>query len=72
MEEKHRFVSLADTGKFSVTELCTEFKVSRRLVERVGPEFIEQAHDSISVRQRFVCARRLSACSVLEDRWGVK
>jgi hypothetical protein len=28
MEEKHRFVSLAATGKFSMTELCMEFKRS--------------------------------------------
>ena len=30
MEEKHRFVSLATTGKFTLTELCTDFKVSRK------------------------------------------
>jgi transposase InsO family protein len=30
MEEKHRFVSLAGTGKFTVTELCADFKVSRK------------------------------------------
>jgi len=29
MEEKHRFVSLATTGKFTLTELCPYFKVSR-------------------------------------------
>jgi len=30
MEEKQRFISLAGTGKFTVTELCLEFKVSRK------------------------------------------
>jgi transposase InsO family protein len=30
MEQKHRFVSLAGTGKFTVTELCADFKVSRK------------------------------------------
>jgi transposase InsO family protein len=30
MEEKHRFVSLATTGKFTLTELCADFKVSRK------------------------------------------
>ncbi|MFI5337292.1 MAG: helix-turn-helix domain-containing protein, partial [Opitutales bacterium] len=30
MEEKQRFVSLAGTGQFTVTELCAQFKVSRK------------------------------------------
>lgn len=30
MEEKHRFISLAATGRFSFTELCTEYGVSRK------------------------------------------
>jgi transposase len=30
MEQKHRFVSLAGTGKFTVTELCSDFHVSRK------------------------------------------
>ncbi len=30
MEEKHRFISLAGSGRFTLTELCTDFKVSRK------------------------------------------
>lgn len=30
MEEKHRFVSLAGTGKFTVAELCSVFRISRK------------------------------------------
>lgn len=30
MEEKHRFVSLASSGRFTLTELCADFKVSRK------------------------------------------
>ena len=30
MEEKHRFVSLAGSGRFTLTELCRDFKVSRK------------------------------------------
>lgn len=30
MEEKHRFISLATTGKFTLTELCSDFKISRK------------------------------------------
>ena len=30
MEEKHRFVSLAATGRFTFTELCADFHVSRK------------------------------------------
>jgi transposase InsO family protein len=30
MEEKHRFISLAGTGKFTLTELCADFHVSRK------------------------------------------
>jgi transposase InsO family protein len=30
MEEKHRFISLAGSGRFTLTELCADFKVSRK------------------------------------------
>ena len=30
MEQKHRFVSLAVTGRFTFTELCADFHVSRK------------------------------------------
>jgi transposase-like protein len=30
MEQKHRFVSLAHSGHFTVTELCVEFGISRK------------------------------------------
>jgi transposase InsO family protein len=30
MEEKHRFISLAGTGRFTLTELCADFHVSRK------------------------------------------
>jgi transposase len=30
MEQKHRFVSLAATGRFTFKELCTDFRVSRK------------------------------------------
>jgi len=30
MEQKHRFVSLAGTGKFTVAELCADFLISRK------------------------------------------
>jgi hypothetical protein len=30
MEEKHRFVSLAGSGRFTLTELCVDFKISRK------------------------------------------
>lgn len=30
MEEKHRFVSLATTGRYTLTELCEDFLVSRK------------------------------------------
>jgi hypothetical protein len=30
MEQQHRFVSLAATGRFTFTELCADFGVSRK------------------------------------------
>lgn len=30
MEQAHRFVSLAGTGKFTVAELCSEYHVRRK------------------------------------------
>ena len=30
MEQKHQFVSLAATGRFTFTELCADFRVSRK------------------------------------------
>ena len=30
MEQKHRFVSLAATGRFTFTELCADYHVSRK------------------------------------------
>jgi hypothetical protein len=30
MEQKHQFVSLAATGRFTFTELCADFHVSRK------------------------------------------
>jgi hypothetical protein len=30
MEQKHRLVSLSGTGKFTVTELCADFQISRK------------------------------------------
>ena len=30
MEQKQRFVSLAATGRFTLTELCADFHVSRK------------------------------------------
>jgi len=58
MEEKHRFVSLAATGKFSVTELCTEFKVSRK----TGHKWLHryQAEGTAGLRDR---SRRPHGCA---------
>jgi transposase-like protein len=58
MEEKHRFVSLAGTGKFTVTELCTEFKVSRK----TGHKWLRryQAEGSGGLRDR---SRRPHGCA---------
>lgn len=33
MEEKHRFVGLAGTGKLTVTELGADFRVSRKIAD---------------------------------------
>jgi putative transposase len=30
MEQKHRFISLAGTGRFTLTELCADFQISRK------------------------------------------
>ena len=30
MEQKHQFVSLAATGRFTFTELCADFRISRK------------------------------------------
>lgn len=30
MEQQHRLVSLAGTSKFTVTELCADFQISRK------------------------------------------
>ena len=58
MEEKHRFVSLAGTGQFTVTELCTEFKVSRK----TGHKWLRryQAEGSGGLRDR---SRRPHGCA---------
>ncbi|MCX6953090.1 MAG: helix-turn-helix domain-containing protein [Verrucomicrobia bacterium] len=82
MEEKQRFVSLAGTGKFTVTELCAEFKVSRK----TGHKWLRRyrAEGAAGLRER---SRRPRGCAhqtaaqierwILQERrrhptWGPK
>ena len=53
-----RFFSLADTGKFSVTELWTEFKVSRKAGDKWLRRY--QAEGTIGLRDR---SRRPHGCA---------
>ena len=47
MEEKHRFISLAGTGRFTLTELCADFHVSQKTVVSIRKTYPMQAYKII-------------------------
>ena len=58
MDQKQRFVILAATGKFTVTDLCLDFKVSRK----TGYKWLRRyrAEGAVGLRER---SRRPHGCT---------
>jgi transposase InsO family protein len=52
MEQKQRFVSLAQSGRFSVTELCEEFGISRKTGHKWLARFREEGTAGLGERSR--------------------
>lgn len=82
MTEKERFVTLAQTGRFTITDLCSDFGISRK----TGHKYLRrhQAHGPVGLKDR---SRRPKSCPsataeevtqlVLKERrkhptWGAK
>ena len=58
MEQKHRFVSLAATGRFTFTELCADFHVSRKTGHKWWKRYRREG--TAGLRER---SRRPQGCS---------
>ena len=53
MTEKERFVTLAQTGRFTVTELCTDFGISRKTGHKYLKRYRADGRDGLpDQRQR--------------------
>ena len=52
MEQKHRFVSLAATGRFTFTELCAEYHVSRKTGHKWWRRYREAGTAGLQERSR--------------------
>ena len=82
MEEKHRFVCLAATGRFTFTELCAEFGVSRKTGYKWQGRYQTEGVRGLQCRSRRPCgcahqsAERIERLILRERRrhpsWGPK
>ncbi|MBE7537708.1 MAG: helix-turn-helix domain containing protein [Opitutaceae bacterium] len=52
MERKHRFVSLAATGRFTFTELCADFHVSRKTGHKWWKRYRREGTEGLRERSR--------------------
>jgi len=52
MNEKERFVMLAQTGRFTITELCTDFGISRRTGHKYLRHYAEQGRAGLQELSR--------------------
>jgi len=52
MEQKERFVSLAQSGHFTVSELCEEFGISRKTGHKWLARYREGGRDGLAERSR--------------------
>jgi len=82
MTERERFVILAQTGRFTITELCADFGISRKTGHKYLSRYGERGREGLKDR-----SRRLKSCPlatgeavtelVLRERrkhptWGAK
>ncbi len=82
MEQKHRFVSLAATGRFTLTELCADFRVSRKTGYKWLGRFRQEGTAGLQERSRrpHGCTHQTAALIerlILKERrkhrtWGPK
>ncbi len=82
MEQKHRFVSLAATGRFTFTELCADFHVSRKTGHKWVVRYRKEGAAGLRERSRrpHGCAHQTAARIeqlILRERrkhrtWGPK
>jgi transposase InsO family protein len=82
MEQKHRFVSLAATGRFTFTELCADFHVSRKTGHKWVSRYRKEGTAGLRERSRrpHGCAHQTAlriAQLILRERrkhrtWGPK
>jgi transposase len=72
MEEKHRFVSLAAIGRFTLTELCADFHISRKTGHKWLVRYREQGVRGLQERSRrpHGCAHQTAAA--IEEAKGVR
>lgn len=52
MDEKHRFISCADTGRFTFTELCAEFNISRKTGHKWSKRYREEGSAGLREHSR--------------------
>ena len=52
MTEKERFVTLAQTGRFTVTELCTDFGISRNTGHKYLKRYRVDGRDGLHDQSR--------------------
>jgi transposase-like protein len=61
MEQKQRFISLAGSGHFTMTELCRDFGISRQTGHKWVARHAEGGMKALEERSRFPKATRRSA-----------
>jgi transposase-like protein len=52
MEEKERFVALAQTGRFTITELCRDFEISRKTGHKYLKRYRVEGKNGLAERNR--------------------
>lgn len=64
MTEKERFVTLARTGRFTVSELCSDFGISRKTGHKYLQRYEAQGREGLSARSR---RPKSSPCATAEE-----
>jgi len=62
MTEKERFVMLAQTGRFTITDLCADFGISRKTGHKYLKRFESDGRTGLSDR-----SRRPKSCSFMTN-----
>ena len=52
MEEKHRFITLAQSGRFTISELCESFGISRKTGHKWLNRYAEDGFDGLLDKSR--------------------